>query len=65
MGYAERVVRVDDRRVERAEADRPLGVFDCLFGTAGMAKDDGPEASASTDVPFICSARSIAFIAVS
>jgi len=44
VSYAERVVRVDDRRVERAEAERPLSIFDCLFATAGMAKDDGPEA---------------------
>jgi hypothetical protein len=42
MGYAERDVRVADPRVERAEAERPLGVFDCLFAAAGMAKDDGP-----------------------
>ena len=41
MGYRQRDVRVGDPRVERAEAERPLGVFDSPFCVAGMTKDNG------------------------
>jgi hypothetical protein len=41
MGYAQRDVRVGDPWIKRAEAERPLGIFDSAFGVAGMTKDNG------------------------